>query len=197
MDKSRLEGFSDGIIGVGLTLMLYQIQLPDEYSWHGLSQEAHTFFGYVLSFVYVGIYWNNHHHMFHLVDAINGRIMWANMHLLFWLTMIPLTTTWAGKSGFLAFPTALYAFVLFMCAVSYWMLERCVIAAQGAGSPLARAVSSDFKRKISLPVYALTVVCSFYSTPLAFLILTAMAALWFVPDAKIERYVQERQPNEP
>jgi uncharacterized membrane protein len=197
MNKGRLEGFSDGVIAVSLTLMLYQIGLPAEFTLNGLSQEAHTFFGYVLSFVYVGIYWSNHHHMFQLVGGINGRIMWANLHLLFWLTMIPLTTTWAGKSGFMAFPTALYAFVLFMCAVSYWVLERTVIASEGALSVLARTIGNDLKRKVSLPVYALAIACSFYSSFVAFAILTAMAVLWFVPDAKIEHRVLGQHADEP
>jgi uncharacterized membrane protein len=177
--------------------MLYQLGVPADFTLNGLWQEAHTFFGYVLSFVYVGIYWSNHHHMFQLVGSINGRIMWANLHLLFWLTMIPLTTTWAGKSGFLAFPTALYAFVLFMCAVAYWMLERIIIASEGAGSELARTIGKDMKRKVSLPVYALAIACSFYSTVLALTILTAMAALWFVPDSKIEQRVLGQHADEP
>jgi uncharacterized membrane protein len=196
MDKSRLESFSDSIIAVSLTLMLYQLGVPADFTLNGLWQEAHTFFGYVLSFVYVGIYWSNHHHMFQLVGGINGRIMWANMHLLFWLTLIPLTTTWAGKSGFLAVPTALYAFVLFMCSASYWLLERTVIASEGAGSALARTIGQDFKRRVSMPVYALAVACSFYSTVLALTILSLMAALWCVPDAKIERRVLGQHADE-
>jgi uncharacterized membrane protein len=197
MNKSRLESFSDGVIAVSLTLMLYQLEVPADFTLNGLWQEAGTFFGYVLSFVYVGIYWSNHHHMFQLVGGINGRIMWANLHLLFWLTMIPLTTTWAGKSGFLALPTALYAFVLFMCAVAYWVLERTILASEGADSALARTIRQDMKRKVSLPAYALAIACSFYSTILAFAILTVMAVLWFVPDAKIERRVLGQHADEP
>ena len=170
--------------------------MPADFTLDGLWHEAPTFFGYVLSFIYVGIYWSNHHHMFQLVGGINGRIMWANLHLLFWLTMIPLTTTCAGKSSFLALPTALYAFVLFMCAVAYWVLERIVIASEGAQSELARTIGNDLKRKVSLPVYALAIACSFYSTFLAFAILTAMAVLWFVPDAKIERRVLGQHADE-
>lgn len=197
MNKSRLESFSDGVISVSLTLMLYHIELPAEFTLNGLWQQAHTFLGYVLSFVYVGIYWSNHHHMFQLVGSIDGRIMWANLNLLFWLTMIPLTTTWAGKSGFLEFPTAVYAFALFMCAVSYWVLERTIIAWEGPDSVLARTIGRDLKRRISLPVYALAIASSFYSSMVAFAILAAMAALWFVPDAKIERQVLQRHADEP
>lgn len=197
MNKSRLESFSDGVISVSLTLMLYQIQLPAEFTWRGLLAEAHNFWGYVLSFVYVGIYWNNHHHLFHLVGHINGKIMWANLNLLFWLTMIPITTTWAGRSGLLAFPTALYALVLLMCAISFWALQRFIIASQGRDSALAAVLGKDLKGKVSISVYALAVVCSFYSTPVAFSIFTAMAALWFLPDARIERYLSDRDGNKP
>jgi len=197
MNKSRLESFSDGVISVSLTLMLYQIQLPSEFTWNGLWKEAHNFFGYVLSFIYVGIYWNNHHHMFQVVRGINGRIMWANLNLLFWLTMIPITTTWAGKSGLLAFPTALYAAVLFMCAASYWMLERVIIVSEGRDSALASTIGKDLKGKISLPVYALAIAVSFYSTTAAFTIFTAMAALWFWPDSRIEKYLAQQGGKQP
>lgn len=189
MNKSRLESFSDGVISVSLTLMLYQIQLPAEFSWNGLQAEAPHFFGYVLSFIYVGIYWTNHHHLFQVVRGINGRIMWANLNLLFWLTMIPITTTWAGKSGLLALPTALYALVLFMCSAAYWVLERAIIASEGDASVLASTLGKDRKGKLSLLVYALAVICSFYSTIATFSILAAMAALWFLPDARIEKHL--------
>lgn len=189
MNKGRLESFSDGVIAVSLTLMLYQIQLPAEFTWQGLRAETHHFLGYVLSFIYVGIYWNNHHHLFQAARGINGKIMWANLNLLFWLTMIPITTTWAGKSELLALPTALYALVLFMCAVSYWLLGRCIIALEGKDSMLAGAIGGNLKGKVSLPVYALAVGVSFYSSITAFSILAAMAALWFFPDARIERYL--------
>lgn len=197
MNKSRLESFSDGVISVSLTLMLYQIQLPAEFTWSGLWKEAHNFFGYVLSFIYVGIYWNNHHHLFLVVRGINGRIMWANLNLLFWLTMIPITTTWAGRSGLLALPTALYAAVLFMCALSYWGLERVIIASEGRDSVLARTLGKDLKGKLSLPVYALAIGVSFYSTMAAFLIFTAMAVLWFLPDSRIEKYLAQRDDGQP
>jgi uncharacterized membrane protein len=192
MNKGRLESFSDGVISVSLTLMLYQIQLPAEFTWNGLRVEAPHFLGYVLSFIYVGIYWNNHHHLFQVVSGINGKIMWANLNLLFWLTMIPIATTWAGKSDLLALPTALYALVLFMCAASYWALGRTIIAEEGNGSALARTLGRDLKGKLSLPVYALAVGVSFCSSIAAFAILTAMAALWFFPDARIERYLREQ-----
>jgi uncharacterized membrane protein len=192
MNKSRLESFSDGVISVSLTLMLYQIQLPAEFTWVGLQTEAYHFFGYVLSFIYVGIYWSNHHHLFQVVRGINGRIMWANLNLLFWLTMIPITTTWAGRSGLLALPTALYALVLFMCSAAYWVLERAIIASEGKASVLAGTLGKDRKGKLSLLVYALAVACSFYSTIATFAILTAMAALWFLPDSRIEKYLTQQ-----
>jgi len=189
INKSRLESFSDGVIAVSLTLMLYQIQLPAEFNWHGVRAEARHFFGYVLSFIYVGIYWNNHHHLFQVVRGINGKIMWANLNLLFWLTMVPITTTWTGKSEFSEVPTALYAFVLFMCAVSYWILQRLIMASEGNGSSLARAIGKDLKGRVSLVVYALAIMVSFYSSIAATIILIAMAAFWFLPDSRIERYL--------
>ena len=189
MNKSRLESFSDGVISVSLTLMLYQIQLPAEFTWSGLWKEAHNFFGYVLSLT--------HHHLFQMVRGINGRVMWANLNLLFWLTMIPITTTWAGKSGLQALPTALYAGVLFMCAVSYWVLERVIIASEGKDSVLAGTLGKDLKGKISLPVYALAIAVSFYSTMAAFFIFSAMAALWFLPDSRIEKYLAQQDGKQP
>ena len=189
INKSRLESFSDGVIAVSLTLMLYQIQLPAEFNWDGVRAEARQFFGYVLSFIYVGIYWNNHHHLFQMVRGINGKIMWANLNLLFWLTMIPITTTWTGKSEFSEVPTALYAFVLFMCAISYWILQRLIMASEGKGSSLAGAIGKDLKGRVSLVVYALAIMASFYSSIAATFILIAMAAFWFLPDSRIERYL--------
>ncbi|MBO9535086.1 TMEM175 family protein [Herbaspirillum sp.] len=192
MNKGRLESFSDGVIAVSLTLMLYQIQLPADFTWAGLRAEAQHFLGYVLSFIYVGIYWNNHHHLFQVVRGINGRIMWANLNLLFWLTMIPITTTWAGKSEWLALPTALYALALFICAASYWLLGRAIVAREGPDSPAAQTIGRGLKGKVSLAIYALAVGVSFCSSIAAFAILAAMAALWFFPDARIERYLQEQ-----
>lgn len=193
INRSRLESFSDGVISVSLTLMLYQIQLPAEFSWNGIRAEAHHFFGYVLSFIYVGIYWNNHHHMFQMVRGINGKIMWANLNLLFWLTMIPITTTWIGKSEFSEIPTALYAFVLFMCATSYWILQRVIMASEGKDSSLAGAIGKDLKGRVSLVVYALAILVSFYSSIAATFILMAMAAFWFLPDSRIERNLLGRE----
>ncbi|MGO4153210.1 TMEM175 family protein [Cupriavidus sp. YAF13] len=197
INKSRLESFSDGVISVSLTLMLYQIQLPAEFNWNGVRAEAHHFFGYVLSFIYVGIYWNNHHHLFKMVSGINGMVMWANLNLLFWLTMIPITTTWTGKSDFSEVPTALYAFVLFMCAISYWLLQRVIMALEGKGSSLAGAIGKDLKGRLSLVVYALAIVVSFYSSVAAIFILVAMAIFWFFPDSRIERYLLRQDGKKP
>lgn len=197
INKSRLESFSDGVISVSLTLMLYQIQFPAEFNWDGVRAEAHHFFGYVLSFIYVGIYWNNHHHLFQMVRGINGKVMWANLNLLFWLTMIPITTTWTGKSEFSEVPTALYAFVLFMCAISYWVLQRVIMALEGNGSSLAGALGKDLKGKLSLVVYALAIMASFYSSIAATFILIAMAAFWFFPDSRIERYLLRKDGEQP
>lgn len=189
ISTNRLESFSDGVISVSLTLMLFQLQVPEGYSIKDILNNAPNFFGYVLSFVYVGIYWNNHHHLFKVARGINGKIMWANLHLLFWLSMIPFTTTWTGKSGFAQTPTAMYAFVLFMCAISYSLLTRLIIKYDGEHSALAQAIGNDLKGKLSIPIYALAILASFFSSVASFFILTLMACVWFFPDSRIEKYL--------
>ncbi|KWR89082.1 TMEM175 family protein [Cupriavidus sp. IDO] len=189
ISKNRLESFSDGVISVSLTLMLFQLQVPEGLSFKDILNNAYVFFGYVLSFVYVGIYWNNHHHLFQVARGINGKIMWANLHLLFWLSMIPFTTTWTGRSGFAETPTAMYAFVLFMCAVSYSLLTRLIMNYDGEHSALRQAIGNDLKGKLSLPIYALAILASFFSSVASLLILTLMAGVWFFPDSRIEKYL--------
>ncbi len=195
--KNRLESFSDGVISVSLTLMLFQLQVPEGFSLKDILNNAYNFFGYVLSFIYVGIYWNNHHHLFQVARGINGKIMWANLHLLFWLSMVPFTTTWTGKSGFAETPTAIYAFVLFMCAVSYSLLTRLITNYDGEHSALRQAIGNDLKGKLSLPIYALAILASFFSSAASFFILTLMAGVWFAPDSRIEKYLLGNKTHEP
>lgn len=197
ISKNRLESFSDGVISVSLTLMLFQLQVPEGFSLRDILNNAYNFFGYVLSFVYVGIYWNNHHHLFQVARGINGKIMWANLHLLFWLSMIPFTTTWTGKSGFAETPTAMYAFVLFMCAVSYSLLTRLIMNYDGEQSALRQAIGNDLKGNLSLPIYALAILVSFFSSVASFFILTLMAGVWFAPDSRIEKYLLGNKTHEP
>ena len=192
MPKTRIEAFSDGVIAIIITIMVLEMKVPHGSEWSALTPLLPVFLSYALSFIYVGIYWNNHHHMLHAVKTIAGPAMWANLHLLFWLTMIPITTTWTGKSDFSAIPTALYAFVLFMCAIAYWILERVIIATEGKDSSLAGTIGKDLKGRLSLAVYALTVGVSFFSTTAATLILIGMAAFWFCPDSRIEKYLLVR-----
>jgi uncharacterized membrane protein len=189
ISTNRLESFSDGVIAVSLTLMLFQLQVPEGFALRDILKNAYNFFGYVLSFVYVGIYWNNHHHLFKIARGINGKIMWANLHLLFWLSMIPLTTTWTAKSDFAEAPTAIYAFVLLMCSISYSLLTKLIIKYDGEHSELKQAIGSDLKGKLSIPIYALAILASFFSTVASFLILTVMAGVWFTPDSRIEKYL--------
>lgn len=196
ISKNRLESFSDGVISVSLTLMLFQLQVPEGFTLRDILNNATNFFGYVLSFVYVGIYWNNHHHLFQVTRGINGRIMWANLHLLFWLSMIPFTTTWTGKSGFAEAPTAIYAFVLFMCSVSYSLLTRLIMNHDGEHSALRQAIGNDLKGKLSLPIYALAILASFFSSAASFFILTLMAGVWFAPDSRIEKYLLGNKTHE-
>lgn len=189
ISKNRVESFSDGVIAVSLTLMLFQLQVPEGFSLKDILGNAYNFFGYVLSFIYVGIYWNNHHHLFKVARGINGRIMWANLHLLFWLTMVPFTTTWTWKSDFAQTPTAMYAFVLFMCSVSYSLLTKLILSSGGEHSELRQAIGSDLKGKLSIPIYAVAIAASFFSSAASFSILTVMAGVWFFPDSRIERYL--------
>jgi len=196
INKNRLESFSDGVISVSLTLMLFQLQVPEGFSLQDILKNTYNFFGYVLSFVYVGIYWNNHHHLFKVAHGIDGKIMWANLHLLFWLSMIPLTTTWTWRSAFAETPTAIYAFVLFMCSVSYSLLTKLIINHDGEHSALRQAIGNDLKGKISLPIYALAILASFFSSVASFLILTLMAGAWFAPDSRIEKYLLDNKTHE-
>ncbi|KAF7962228.1 hypothetical protein AWV80_24090 [Cupriavidus sp. UYMU48A] len=189
INKGRLESFSDGVIAVSLTLMLFQLQVPDGFALQDILKNAYNFFGYVLSFVYVGIYWNNHHHLFKIAHGINGTIMWANLHLLFWLSMIPFATTWTGKSSFAEVPTAIYGFVLLMCSISYSLLTKLIIKFEGEHSELGQAIGRDLKGKLSIPIYALAILTSLFNTAASFLILTVMAGIWFAPDSRIEKYL--------
>src|SRR3954471_16827667 len=154
MKKGRLEAFSDGVIAIISTIMVLELKIPHGADWEALRPLVPVFLTYVLSFVYLGIYWNNHHHMLYVTDQINGGILWANMHLLFWLSLIPFVTGWMGENHFAEAPVAVYGVVLFMCAVAYFILVRVLIARHGRDSKLAKAIGSDFKGKVSVVIYA-------------------------------------------
>lgn len=192
MNKLRLETISDGIFAIIITVMLLELKIPDGVDISALMKEFHLIFSYILSFIYVGIYWNNHHHLFQVVKSINGKILWVNLHLMFWLTMIPLTTGWSSYSEYAQTPTALFAFVLFMCSLSYRLLEKTLIKCEGEDSLVATLLGKDNKLFVSVLLYGASIFLSFINTKLTLLALGVLAIFWFVPNREIERYFQER-----
>jgi uncharacterized membrane protein len=187
MGKGRLEAFSDGVLAIIITIMVLKLKVPHGYSLHDLLPLLPVFFSYVLSFVYVGIYWNNHHHMLHLTRRVTGAILWANLHLLFWLSLTPFTTAWMGETHFAAVPTAVYGVVLLACAVAYYVLQRLIIRSQGQSSILAAAVGQDKKGKLSPVMYLLAVPAAFVHPALSGAIYATVALIWLIPDPRIER----------
>ena len=187
MGKGRLEAFSDGVIAIIITIMVLELKVPHGVSFEELRPLLPVFLGYVLSFIYVGIYWNNHHHMLQLVETVNGPILWANLHLLFWLSLIPFTTAWLGENQLSTLPVALYGFVLLMAAVAYLILMRLLIRRQGKDSELAQAMGRDLKGKLSPFVYGAGIGAAFVQ-PLVSVTLYILAALvWLIPDSRVER----------
>ena len=187
MGKSRLEAFSDGVIAIIITIMVLEMKVPHGDDLAALRPLVPVFLSYVLSFVYLGIYWNNHHHMLHATQHVNGGILWANLHLLFWLSLIPFVTGWMGENHFSAAPTALYGVVLLMAAIAYWILQQMIIAAQGSGSLLKTAVGRDLKGKISPLLYVIAIAAAFFEQWVAGGIYVLVALMWLVPDRRIER----------
>ena len=187
MGKSRLEAFSDGVIAIVITIMVLELKVPHAPTLQALAPLLPVFLSYVLSFVYLGIYWNNHHHMLHTVTHVSGGVVWANLQLLFWLSLLPFATGWLGENHFAALPSAVYGGVLLMAAVAYWWLQQLIIRAQGADSLLRRAVGRDWKGKLSPVLYAAAIALSFVATPVALAIYVLVALAWLVPDRRIER----------
>jgi uncharacterized membrane protein len=187
MVKGRLEAFSDGVIAIIITIMVLEMKVPLGEDIAALRPLMHIFFSYILSFVYVGIYWNNHHHMLHSVRHVNGAMLWANLHLLFWLSLFPFVTGWTGENHFAAMPTALYGVVLFMAAFAYWLLQFTIIKQQGKDSVLAKAVGKDYKGKLSPIIYILAIPLAFIDPWFANGLYVLVAIMWIVPDPRIER----------
>jgi uncharacterized membrane protein len=187
MRKGRLEGFSDGVIAIIITIMVLELRVPHGDRWQDLVPLLPVFGSYVLSFLYVGIYWNNHHHMLHACTSVTGAMLWANLHLLFWLSLFPFTTAWMGENHFTALPTALYAAVLLMAAFAYLLLQTTIIRAQGPNSILKDAVGRDWKGKLSPVLYVVAMVVAFVSSWVAQAILAVAALIWLVPDRRIEK----------
>ena len=190
MRTARLEAFSDGVLAIIITIMVLELRVPHSADLAGLRPVAPAFLSYVLSFVYVGIYWNNHHHMLQAAERVNGKILWANLHLLFWLSLTPFVTAWMGQTRAAAVPTAAYGGVLLLSAVAYIILQAAIIAAHGPGSKLAAAVQNDEKGKISLLCYAAAIPLAFVKPVFSILLYVAVALLWLVPDRRIESRLQ-------
>ena len=191
MNSERLSAFSDGVIAILITIMVLELKVPHGTDLAALSGLVPVFLVYVLSFVMLGIYWNNHHHMFYLTDRITGGILWANLHLLFWLSLMSFVTGWMGENHFAPIPTALYGGVLMMAGVAYYILEQTIIRSQGARSKLKAAVGNDFKGKISVVLYAIAILLAFVHQLLADAIYVLVALMWLIPDRRIEAYFKE------
>ena len=187
MQKTRLEAFSDGVLAIIITIMVLDLHVPHETALTALKPELPVFLCYVLSFVYIGIYWNNHHHMLHAVRRVSGGVLWANLHLLFWLSLFPFVTGWMGENSFAAMPTALYGFVLMMAGTAYWILLQALISVEGKESLLARAVGRDFKGKLSVVLYAVAIPLAFIERWIALAIFVLVALIWLIPDRRIEK----------
>ena len=187
MGKGRLEAFSDGVIAIIITIMVLELKVPHGAELADLLPLFPVFLSYVLSFIYVGIYWNNHHHLLHTTQRISGGILWSNLHLLFWLSMIPFVTAWMGENHLAAAPTAVYGFVLLMAACAYWFLQNSIVCTHGNDSLLAQALGKDLKGKLSILLYAFAIPAAFVHQALAAGIYILVALLWLIPDRRIEK----------
>ena len=193
MGKGRLEAFSDGVIAIIITIMVLEMKVPHGDSLDSLRPLVPVFLSYVLSFVYVGIYWNNHHHMLHASTKVSGAVLWANLHLLFWLSLFPFATGWMGENHFAAMPSALYGVVLLMAAIAYWMLQQTLIASEGPASLLKAAVGSDWKGKLSPLLYLVAIASTLWVKWVAQTLYVLVALLWLVPDRRIEHALHDRK----
>jgi len=191
MTKGRLEAFSDGVIAILITIMVLELRAPQGATWSALRDIVPYLLAYVLSFVYLGIYWTNHHHLFQLTNRVTGGVLWANLHLLFWLSLVPFVTLWLGSNHSAAAPTALYGILMVLAAMAYQILQYIIIGAQGAGSPLARAIGSDRKGKISLFLYLTAIPAAFVQPLISDALYITVALVWLVPDRRIERVASQ------
>jgi uncharacterized membrane protein len=189
MSRGRLEAFSDGVIAIIITIMVLELKVPHDASWRSLIPIAPVFLSYVLSFVFVGIYWSNHHHLLQVVERVNGGVLWANLHLLFWLSLTPFVTAWMGENKFAAVPVSLYGGVLLGAAIAYFILARSLLAIHAPDSLLAIALGADFKGKISMVIYLVAIPLAFVRPWLACLLYILVAVMWLVPDRRIEKTI--------
>ena len=198
MEKGRLEAFSDGVIAIIITIMVLELKVPvakGSDSLEALKPLLPIFISYVISFIYVGIYWNNHHHMFQVVKSVNGFVLWANLHLLFWMSLVPFVTAWMGENNFTKWPTIFYGISLIMCGVAYRILVISLIRHEGENSLLADAVGSDFKGRISVVIYAIAIALAWVNPCISFVLYGVVACIWFIPDRRIEKKVIEDENN--
>lgn len=191
MRRNRLEAFSDGVLAIIITIMVLELKVPHGEGFETLRPLIPVFLSYVLSFVYLGIYWNNHHHMLHTVEGVSAGVLWSNLHLLFWLSLFPFVTGWMGENHFAPNPTALYGAVMLMAAIAYYILQQRIIANQGENSLLARAVGRDLKGKISPVLYLIAILSTFFEHRIAWAIYVLVAVMWLVPDRRIEKVLGE------
>lgn len=187
MGKDRLEAFSDGVLAIIITIMVLEMKVPQGTNIKDLLPLLPVFISYILSFIYIGIYWNNHHHLMQIVKKVSGSVLWSNIHLLFWLSLVPFATAWMGENHFSKWPVILYGFILMMAAVAYYILVRYLISLHGKESTLAKAIGKDKKGIISVVLYITGITCSFINSWIGFVIYVLVAAIWFIPDSRIER----------
>jgi len=193
MKTTRLEAFSDGVLAIIITIMVLELKVPHAVELAALKPVLPVLLSYVLSFIYVGIYWNNHHHLFQAAEEVSGGILWANLHLLFWLSLFPFTTAWMGENHLAAIPTAIYGFVLLMAAIAYYVLQCAIIAKQGRESLLALTIGKDWKGKLSPALYLAAIPLAFVSSWIASALYVFVALLWLIPDPRIEKALKKRQ----
>lgn len=189
MNKNRLEAFSDGVLAIIITIMVLELKVPEGMDFESLKPLFPKFFSYILSFIYVGIYWNNHHHMMHTVKQVTGGILWANLHLLFWLSLIPFVTAWIGENNFASFPMTMYGVILLMSAIAYFILQSQILKKHGPNSVLSKAIGKDLKGKISSVLYIIGIISANFNPLFAGLMYIAVALIWLIPDKRIEKIV--------
>lgn len=192
MPTSRLEAFSDGVLAIIITIMVLTLKIPDGVQWSDLNPLWPTLLAYLLSFIYVGIYWNNHHHLMYITEKINGKILWANLHLLFWLSLLPFATGWLGVNYLDSRPVAIYGFILMMCAIAWKIMAGTIISSEGENSKLGKVYAKDKKQNLSTLLYATGIICAFFLPVISLTLYVIVAALWIVPDPRIEKAIAEQ-----
>ncbi len=189
MKTNRLEAFSDGVLAIIITIMVLELKVPEEPDFHSLIPKIPVFLNYLISFIYIGIYWNNHHHLFQITEKVNGKILWANLHLLFWLSLIPFTTSWMGENYQASAPVTLYGIVLLMSAIAYFILQNTIVVHHETDFTLRKAIGKGIKGKISVLIYIVGIALSFYISWMAILCYVIVALIWFLPDKRIEKNI--------